>query len=128
MAPARTTDPDSEWLSVAEAAAAADVPRRTAFRWVKKGLVDYREDELGRTVTVASLRRLRAAPLSATVARRGTGKTPAPGYKILGLRHDPDETADELDGWMPGVDERLEDLERRLKELEKHLARRLAKQ
>jgi DNA-binding transcriptional MerR regulator len=127
MAPARIRDPHSEWLPIAEAAAAADVPRRTAFRWVKQGLVEYREDELGRTVTVASLRRLRAAPTSAMKALRGTGKKPAPAYKILGLRCDPDETAEELEGWMPGVDAHLESLEKRLQALEREISRRPAK-
>lgn len=115
MAPARTRDPDSEWLPIAEAAAAADVPRRTAFRWVKKGLVDYREDELGRTVTVASLRRLRAAPASAMKALGGTGKKPRPGYQELGLRYDPDETAEKTAAWMNEIEERLEVLETALK-------------
>ena len=89
--------------------------------------MDYREDELGRTGTVASLRRLRAAPLSATSALRGTGKKPLPAYKMLGLRYNPDETAEELEDWMPGVDDHLESLEKRLQALERQISRRSEK-
>lgn len=121
MAPSLPTEIRDEWLPVAEAAEIAGVPRRTAFRWVKQGLVKVKGTSGRRLVTPGSLKLLGAAPGSAMRALHGTTGALPPAYKVLGLEFDPDETVEGLLSWQETVEERLEVMAKRVESLEKRL-------
>ena len=83
-----------EWLPVTQAAKLAPIPRRTAYRWIGKGLVPSRMDQGQLLVTAESLRALARSPRRAMVALGGTGEPGEPPFRRYGFQFDPDETAE----------------------------------